>query len=296
VTAGALTVESLLEQERAELDRRLAAIAADPQLNPPGPLQAPIQYAVAGGGKRLRGALCLLAYRAVHGAGGPGVYDVACAIELVHTYSLVHDDLPCMDDDDLRRGRATVHRVFGVRAAALAGAALIPLAFRVLGRAGAPRPKLPLALARGIGAGGMVGGQWLDLAAEGRELELAGLAGIHAAKTGALFEASLAMGGIAAGATREVVAALASFGAALGLAFQVVDDLLDETGDSAALGKTAGKDRRQQKATYPALLGQEAARARARGAVAQGVARLRAAGIASVELAAAGEWVLARDH
>jgi farnesyl diphosphate synthase len=185
----------------------------------------------------------------------------------------------------------------------VAGAALIPLAFRTLlrgarelGIADAGARELVLALSAGMGAGGMVGGQWLDLAAEGRKLKLPELARVHAAKTGALFEAALRMGALAAGAGAERAAVLAAFGARLGLAFQVVDDLLDETGDAAALGKTAGKDRRQDKATYPALLGVEGARQRARDALGQATAQLRAAGIASGELEAVGEWVLARNH
>ena len=293
------------EQERALLDATFERIATASAASGAGTLAAPLAYALSGPGKRLRGILCVLAYRTLDGRPAPEIYQVAAALELLHAYSLVHDDLPCMDDDDLRRGRPTLHRVFGPATAALAGAALIPVAFRVLrraagdlGLAGPAAADLALTLARAIGAGGMVGGQWLDLEAEGRghRLELAELARIHAAKTGALFEAALALGARAARGDQAQVAALAGYGACLGLAFQVVDDLLDELGDSAALGKTAGKDRRQDKATYPALLGTAGAWSRARAAVSQGAARLRAAGIASEELEAVGEWVLARHH
>jgi geranylgeranyl pyrophosphate synthase len=302
MSAAVSPVDQLLERERIRLDASLARIAAA-ELTGSGALEPPLRYAFASGGKRLRGALCVLAYRTLGGVDVAAIYDVAAAVELAHTYSLVHDDLPCMDNDDLRRGRPTMHRVFGSGPATLAGVALIPLAFRTLLRGArgldlgqARTRELALVLAAGIGAGGMVGGQWLDLEAEGQDLELAELARIHAAKTGALFAASLELGALAADATEARVAALAGFGAGLGLAFQVVDDLLDETGDAASLGKTAGKDRRQDKATYPALLGLAGARQRASDALAQASAGLRAADVPGAELEAVGEWVLARDH
>lgn len=291
-----------LARERSRIDARLAALAAELPGVPAG-LRPALCYALEGGGKRLRPALCVLAYRALGGTREHGLYDVACAIEIVHTYSLVHDDLPSMDDDDLRRGRPTLHRIVGSPAAAVAGAALIALAFRVLVRGGRA---LGLAesvitdvvteLARGMGAGGMVGGQWLDLEAEGRALDLAALHEVHRAKTGALFEAALRMGARCARADRSRVDAVGAWGAALGLAFQVVDDILDETAESAVLGKTAGKDRRQEKATYPALLGREGAWQAARSRLEAGRSALRAAGITSSELEAAGELVLARDR
>lgn len=296
------SVELLLERERRQLDGVFQRLAAR-ELSGGGVLEEQLRYALAAGGKRVRGALCAIAFRTAGGAAHPGIYDVAAAVELAHTYSLVHDDLPCMDDDDLRRGRPTLHRVFGSAAATVSGAALIPLAFRAVVRAARDlgtgergARDLVRALATGIGAGGMVGGQWLDLAAEGRELELPELARIHAAKTGALFEAALRMGAIAAGADAARTSALGEFGAGLGLAFQVVDDLLDETGNAAALGKTAGKDRRQEKATYPALLGVAGARRHAADALDRASAGLRRAGIESSELEAVGAWVLARDR
>jgi farnesyl diphosphate synthase/geranylgeranyl diphosphate synthase type II len=293
--------QEALVRERERVDARLAALAlALPGV--PGALQPAFRYALESGGKRLRPALCVLVYRALGGR-EDGIYDVACAIEIVHTYSLVHDDLPAMDDDDLRRGRPTLHRIVGARTAAAVGAGLIPFGFGVLAR-GARSLRLPEPaarglvqdLARGIGAGGMVGGQWLDLAAEGQALELDALEHIHRCKTGALFEASVRMGARAAGADEQRRDAAGAWGAALGLAFQVMDDILDETADSAVLGKTAGKDRRQHKATYPALLGSAAARAHARTQLEEGRSALRAAGIMSPELEAVGELVLARDH
>lgn len=301
MSGSPVAVQDLLEGERQRIDDWLARVAREDV--PPGPLAAPMRYALEGGGKRLRGALCVLAYRALGGRDERGIDDVACALELVHAYSLVHDDLPCMDDDDLRRGRPTLHRVFGPRAAMLAGAALVPLAFRILARGAgvlqlgrAEARALVGLLARGAGAAGMVGGQWQDLEAEHRAVDLERLLRIHAAKTGALFQATLGAGALAAGAAAARVEACMAFGAELGLAFQVVDDILDETADTAVLGKTAGKDRQQEKATYPALLGLDGARARAREAVRRGAARLRSAGIGSMELESVGQWLLERDH
>ena len=303
MSAAAANADELLERERRRIDGWLEGVAGRDVGRLGGTLTAPLRYAISGGGKRLRGTLAVLSYRALGGAGEQGIDDVACAIELVHTYSLVHDDLPCMDDDDLRRGRPTLHRVFGDPTAMATGAALIPLAFRilvrgagVLGLRDGGAAAMVRTLARAIGGGGMVGGQWLDLEAEHRPLDLAALARVHEAKTGALFAAALGLGARAARAEAPAVAACEGYGAALGLAFQVVDDVLDETAETTVLGKTAGKDRRQEKATYTRLLGIDGARARARTAVEDGIRGLRAAGIMSAELEAAGHRVLARDH
>ena len=211
---------------------------------------AAVEYALEAGGKRIRPALCVAAYEAV--AGIPAderVRDIANSLELIHTYSLVHDDLPCMDDDDLRRGRPTTHKVYGEGAAVLAGAALIPLAFSNL------TPEMAVVLAKAAGATGMVGGQVLDLEGEAGVHDVASLESIHAAKTGALLRGAVLLGGIAAGASDRQLAALDQYGRHLGLAFQITDDVLDETATSDELGKTAGKDREGGKATYPALLG-----------------------------------------
>src|SRR5690606_30532404 len=228
-----------LERERAAADAAVRrALDALPEGD--GPVVQAVRYALAGGGKRLRPVLCAGAWRAVAGREPPAaVYDAAAAIELVHTYSLVHDDLPIMDDDDLRRGRPTVHRVHGTAVAMAAGAALIPFA---AGRLTAAAQALGLEedvvaavgreLARAAGAGGMVGGQLLDLEAEGHALTVDALEAIHARKTGALFVASLRTGGLLARGSTAQVDALGEYGAALGLAFQIADDVLDETADS----------------------------------------------------------------
>jgi geranylgeranyl diphosphate synthase, type II len=249
-----------------------------------GRLEQAIRYALAAGGKRLRPILCVAAYRACGGdAADAAAHDAAVPLELIHTYSLVQDDLPCMDDDALRRGRPTTHRVFGSGVATVAAAAMIPAAFvaldaaaRALGVAGKRYAELVRTLARGSGAGGMVGGQVLDLEAEGRQPDLAALLAIHRHKTGALFAAATRMGAVLAGAPAPVITALTDYGHAFGLAFQVADDLLDETGATATLGKDAGRDRALHKATFPALLGLEGARIRADQAAARAERALRA--------------------
>lgn len=223
-----------------------------------------MRYAVLGGGKRLRP---LLVYAAGHALGedGPVLDAPACAVELIHAYSLVHDDLPAMDDDDLRRGRPTCHIVFGEAMAILAGDALQALAFEGLANdehvAGRGLAMLRM-LGRACGAEGMAGGQALDLAAVGRKLSLAELEHMHACKTGALIRASVGLGALAAGADEATLAELDRYAHAVGLAFQVRDDILDVEGESAVIGKTAGKDAAADKPTFPSIIGLDASRAR----------------------------------
>ena len=262
-----MTIDAWLDARRLEVDGALETVLP-PAEGPAGTVARAMRYAVFGGGKRLRPILALAAYEGFGGAGEAALAP-ACALELVHTYSLVHDDLPAMDDDDLRRGRPTTHRAFGEAVAILAGDALLTLAFEVLatrpdGPAAAARRAAAVAVvARASGHAGMVGGQMADLEAEGRSPSREGLDWIHRHKTGALFSAAAELGALHAGATAEECAAMARFGAALGLAFQVQDDVLDRTADALALGKTPGKDERSGKATYPALLGLDASRAEA---------------------------------
>jgi geranylgeranyl pyrophosphate synthase len=227
-----------------------------------------IRYSLMGEGKRMRGLLLISAYEAAGGEGDPS--DLAAAVEIVHAYSLVHDDLPCMDDDDMRRGRPTVHRVFGVPAATAAGLAMVPLAALCATNAARAlaldEPSVGFIVAelmRASGAGGMIGGQLLDLEGEGRPLALSDLERIHRAKTGALITAAATIGGRAARASETRLQALARFGAAIGLAFQIADDVLDVTATTDQLGKTAGRDLALKKSTYPALLGVEGAKSRA---------------------------------
>ena len=227
-----------------------------------------IRYALLGEGKRLRAILLLEAYRACGGTGD--AHDLAAAVEVVHAYSLVHDDLPCMDDDDVRRGRPTVHRVFGVQVATAAGLAMVPLAARSAWHAakslGLPDDEagdVVRDLMAASGGGGMIGGQLLDLEAEGSQLSLDSLERVHRLKTGALITASVTLGARAARSSEAKRNVFARYGAAIGLAFQIADDVLDVTATTDELGKTAGRDLELHKSTYPALLGVEGATARA---------------------------------
>ena len=235
-----------------------------------------MRYSVFAGGKRLRPALAIAACRAAGGS-DEDVLPFACALELIHTYSLIHDDLPAMDDDDLRRGRPTSHKVYGEALAILAGDALHTLAFElVLDRTlDAQRARaLAAILAHASGHEGMVGGQVDDLAAEGADVDLERLELIHRRKTGALLEASVRGGARAAGASGEALEGFARYGAALGLAFQIADDVLDATGSAEVLGKTPGKDAQDGKLTYVALEGVDAARARCARQVDEALAAL----------------------
>ena len=281
------------------MDAALATLAERETRALPGAVGAAIRYALEGGGKRLRGVLYLAAYRAAGGTGDAS--ELAAAIEVVHAYSLVHDDLPCMDDDDMRRGRPTVHRVFGVPVATAAGVAMVPLAARAAGRAAGAMGLGPAVgrriveeLMRASGAGGMVGGQLLDLEGEGRAHTLDGLERIHRAKTGALIAAAVVLGGLAADADAEGMRALHRFGAGVGLAFQIADDVLDVTATTDQLGKTAGKDVAYGKTTYPALLGVEGAVAKADALVADACAALREAGLLSPQLDGLARFIIAR--
>ena len=221
-----------------------------------------MRYAVLGGGKRLRPLLVLAACDAVYGEPQAAMC-AACAVELIHAYSLVHDDMPCMDDDVLRRGKPTAHVQFGEAQAMLAGDAMQALAFEVLTPDGSGNPvlqaRLCALLARSAGHAGMAGGQAIDLASVGQTLDECTLRDMHRRKTGVLLQASVMMGAACGLADAKALAALSDYGAAIGLAFQVVDDILDVTQDSTVLGKTAGKDRDANKPTYVSVLGLEAA-------------------------------------
>jgi farnesyl diphosphate synthase len=238
------------------VEARLEAALPPPDQSPQALHQA-MRHAVLAGGKRLRPLLVYAAGEAL-GADEDLLDAPAAAVELVHAFSLVHDDLPAMDDDDLRRGRPTVHIAFDEATAILAGDALQTLAFSVLAEAPAEatlRVAWLQTLAAATGARGMCGGQALDMAATGGQLTLAELERLHALKTGALIRAAVRMGALAGGADDKTLAGLDDYASALGLAFQIRDDILDVEGDSTQLGKTAGKDQSQAKSTYPALLG-----------------------------------------
>lgn len=242
-------------QVDAELDRLVP-----PESAPPETIHRAMRYSLFAGGKRIRPVLCVEAALAA-GGDAEATLPAACSLELIHTYSLIHDDLPALDNDDYRRGKLTSHKVFGEAMAILAGDALLTLAFQVLAGLAIPdarRTQLIAELAAASGTvGGMIGGQVADLEGEGREPTAALLESIHRAKTGALLRASLRMGAIHAGATAESYNALSCYGEHIGLAFQIVDDILDVEESSEALGKTAGKDAEQHKITFPAVYGLE---------------------------------------
>ncbi len=299
--AAAPAALDLLAEARETTDRLLEQWAAQLHGELGGRDGEALAYALRTPGKRVRAALVLAAYRSVGGA-STAIGGVAAAVETVHTYSLVHDDLPCMDDDDLRRGRATTHRRFDVATATRAGFLLVPVAARVLADAARCLELPAVALQRMAGelfqAGGiegMVGGQWLDLEAEHQSLALGELTEVHRGKTGALIRAACALGGIAAQAGAQQVAALTGFGEDVGLAFQIADDVLDATGTSEELGKTAGRDAQLAKSTYVSLLGVEPARIEAQRLARSAVAHLGAAGVPSEALGALAGYIATRS-
>jgi len=290
----------MLGDARQRVDARLETWAVRLADRIPGRNGQAVAYALRSSGKRVRAALVLAAYRSLGGK-ADGIDGVAAAVETVHAYSLVHDDLPCMDDDDLRRGRATTHRAFDVATATRAGFLLVPVAAEVLaegaGELELPAPvlgELAVTLFEAGGVNGMVGGQWLDLRAEGRRLGLDDLVDVHRGKTGALIEASCALGAMAAGGSEAEVRLLRAFGADIGLAFQIADDVLDATATSETLGKTAGKDTAREKSTYVSVLGVEGARSEAESLAERAVARLRDGGIDVSALAPLAGYIVRR--
>ncbi len=311
--AGEADVREYLRRQGAGIDDALERYLPAADDCPPLIVEA-MRYSLFAGGKRLRPILTLAAAETVAPEGSPqragDALPAACAIEMIHTYSLVHDDLPAMDDDTLRRGRPTAHVAFGEGAAILAGDALLAEAFRILARwpAGSD-PELAACKLRAVervaaaaGAGGMVGGQALDLQAggqvPGRHLPIAddgGLRALHGLKTGALIRAAAAAGAILGGGRDDEIDAVDAYARHLGLGFQIVDDILDVEGSDDALGKTAGKDAAAGKPTYPSILGLERSRALAREEIAAAKATLRAAGLGG-RLDGIADWVLTRRH
>jgi geranylgeranyl diphosphate synthase type II len=294
------------------LDRYLPSSPASPAL-----VSDAMRYSVFAGGKRLRPILALAAAEAVSGAASRSqsqavelALPAACAIEMIHTYSLIHDDLPAMDDDTLRRGRPTLHVVYGDGIAILAGDGLHAEAFTLLARE--PVTDDPVIAARKLevinlvgeaaGPAGMVGGQTIDLQAAGQvpgralTLDVEGLRAMHARKTGALIRASALCGAIMAGATIEQRAGLDRYATELGLAFQIIDDILDVEGTAAELGKSSGKDAAGSKPTYPSLVGLDRSRALARDCAGRAEAALADAGLTASQLAAIARWVVTRTH
>lgn len=282
-----------IEEIRALIDRELGRYLP-PAGREPRTIHEAMRYSVFAGGKRLRPALVLLACRAC-GGDDKDALPAACAAEMIHTYSLVHDDLPAMDDDDMRRGKPSCHKKFGEAAAILAGDALLTLAFEVT----APLPEIALEFAAGAGTDGMIGGQIADLEAEGIGALPAGqleevIERIHTRKTAALIRAGVRAGGIAAKAQDDEMTALTRYGECLGLAFQITDDILDMTGSEEAMGKAVRKDIQRGKLVHPAVFGLEESRRRARGLVSEAEESLSIFGDRGKILRALAKFVIDR--
>lgn len=262
-----MDLKAYLNQHRQNIDQALERLLPA-KTQYPAQLHEAMHYSVFAGGKRIRPILMIAACQAVGGT-TEDVIPAACAMEMIHTYSLIHDDLPAMDDDDFRRGKPTNHKVFGEATAILAGDALLTEAFVIM--SSQQNVKIPTEtqrrviqiIARSAGAAGMVGGQIVDMEAEGSTPDLPTVDYIHAHKTGALILASIQTGALLGGADEETFAALTTFGSAAGLAFQIADDILDIVGDQQQLGKDIGSDQERGKATYPAVLGLEESKQRA---------------------------------
>ncbi len=293
-----MDLKRYLDQRTATIDRALNRFLPRASAKP-ATIHAAMRYSLFAGGKRLRPVLALAAAEACGGTLDDALPH-ACAVECIHTYSLVHDDLPCMDDDDLRRGRPTNHKVFGEGVAVLAGDALLTIAFEILAMA-KPAPRFPLAamigeLATAAGSKWLIGGQVADLEGEGKKLTGDELKYIHRCKTAALLTASIRLGAMSANATPKQLRALTDFGQALGLAFQVIDDILDVTQTTEKLGKTAGKDVKATKATYPAVFGLERSRAEAHKLTRTAHTALKPLGSKAERLREIADYLLAREY
>ncbi len=294
-----MDLKAYLQDRKRLVDATLEAYLP-PVSGPPSRVVEAMRYSLLAGGKRLRPILCLAAAEAVGGR-LEAALPVACGLEMIHTYSLIHDDLPAMDNDDLRRGRPTCHKQFDEATAILAGDGLLTEAFAVVGRAAAELPgketvvlEVIRLIAEASGHQGMVGGQMADLLAEGQPADLARVEAIHTLKTGALLTAAVRAGALLGGGSAGAVARLTQYGIFFGLIFQITDDLLDIEGESAEMGKPTGMDAVRQKATYPGVLGVAAARAQAERLVAQAVGELEPLGGAAEPLRQIVQYLLVR--
>ncbi len=294
------SLKAYLSVKQKLVDRELKRLLPAANVSPATIHQA-MRYSVFAGGKRLRPILCLAAAEACGGEDEPAL-PLAAAVECLHTYSLIHDDLPCMDDDDFRRGNPTSHKKYGEGIAVLAGDALLTIAFEMVANAKAP-PRYEVAtlvreLAETSGSRKLIAGQVLDLEGEGQgaTLTLAQLKRIHLGKTAALLTTSIRFGGMSANATPKRLEALTVFGQSLGLAFQVIDDILDVTQSSEKLGKSAGKDEAAGKATYPSLMGLEKSKKEARKLTEKAMTALEVFGVRGQRLREIADYLLARDY
>lgn len=263
--------KEFIKRKREIVNQELESCLPDENKEPKSLHQA-MRYSVFAGGKRLRPILAMASFEAAGGR-GRGIIPVACALELIHTYSLIHDDLPCMDDDDLRRGKPTLHKVYGDGMAVLAGDALHALAFELLLQT--KNPQVVYEVAKAIGTEGMIGGQVKDLEAEGKKVSLKQVEYIHTHKTGKLLRASVRAGAILGGADKVTLSALSSYGEKFGLAFQIVDDILDVVGKEEVIGKKKGSDKANSKATYPKVIGLEESKKLAKDLLMQAKKKLR---------------------
>jgi len=292
------TITHYLARRAAEVNEWLDRLVPS-ETTPPEQLHRAMRYSLLAGGKRLRPALVLAAGEAF-GADTDDLMPAACAIEMIHTYSLIHDDLPAMDNDDLRRGRPTCHKAFGEAVAILAGDALLTQAFRVLA-ADAPKRDAErqvrvireVATAAGT-VEALIGGQMADIESEGEKVDGSALEYIHRSKTGAMIAASVVVGGIVAGANGDQIEKLRAYGECIGLAFQIADDILDVTSTSEQLGKTPGKDQAANKATYPAIHGIAASQTRARELVEEAVEIVSSLGLKTQVLEEIARFIIAR--
>ena len=293
-----MDLKRYLVTRQKEIDRALDRFLPKATVAP-ATIHKAMRYSLFAGGKRLRPILCLAAAEACGGKTGAALPH-ACAVECIHTYSLIHDDLPSMDNDDLRRGRATCHKVFGDGIAILAGDALLTIAFEIATKAG-PVSRYDVRdifreISEAAGSRKLIAGQVADLEAEGRRISRAQVRSIHENKTAALLTASVRLGAMAANATPKQLASVTAFGRALGLAFQVIDDILDVTQTSEKLGKSAGKDLTAQKATYPAVIGLEKSRAEARRLTKRAHVALASLGQKARVLRALADYLLQREY
>tara|TARA_B110000483_G_C18179442_1_gene536410 strand:+ start:180 stop:1094 length:915 start_codon:yes stop_codon:yes gene_type:complete len=298
---------NFLLASKDQVDRQLANFATDQATTAAGTGEAldtisqACSYVLTNGGKRIRPTLVYAAAQALgHKGHGTDLDHVACALEMIHTYSLVHDDLPAMDDDDLRRGRPSCHKAFNEATAILAGDALQAWAFELLADApgfnAAQRVALIKSLAKAAGLQGMVGGQAMDIAATNSNVNLQQLQSMHAFKTGAIIRAALTMGGIAANASAEQLSALDTYGTHIGLAFQVVDDILDVEGNAETLGKTQGKDSKANKPTYVSLMGLDGAKKESQRLLQAALEALGKFGVSADSLRGLAHYIIARDR
>ncbi|MBI5343757.1 MAG: polyprenyl synthetase family protein [Deltaproteobacteria bacterium] len=290
-----MELERYLAEKREVIETGLRSLLPGKDEHPRS-LHNAMHYSLFAGGKRIRPVLTLASAEAVGGAVEDAI-NIACAIECIHTYSLIHDDLPAIDNDDLRRGRPTCHKVFGEATAILAGDALLTLAFELIGKA--PRQtkaalKVLTEIARAAGSTGMIGGQAVDVDSEGREVDYPTLEYIHIHKTGALIRASVRCGAIAAGAKESELRPFTRYAEAVGLAFQIADDILDVEGSSVEMGKNAGGDIKKGKATYPSLVGVKESRRRAGELVDMAVAALDAFDEKAEPLRRVARYIVAR--